>query len=88
MAGKAFFLITTSDNTKTLNILKDTYDVKTEEVVFVEFPDEIGQGAKVLTTLAEAKINLNSSFATSTGGKVLLVLSTSDNDKAVKTITG
>jgi hypothetical protein len=88
MGGKAFFHITTNDNEKTVNLLKDTYDVKTGEAVFVEFPDELGQGSKIFTTLAEAKINIIYGYATSTGGKVLLVLSTSDNDKTVKTITG
>jgi hypothetical protein len=83
-----FFLIT-SDNNKAAKCLQALgYTVETHEVVTVPIDDRIGSGAEVGALLGNAVIDVYHSYCTSTGsGKVLMVIQTNDNQKALDTLS-
>lgn len=56
------------------------------DVVVVELPNEVGALEAVAKTLADAEIDVSMVAATTTGGEAAVVLSTSDNDAAVKVL--
>ncbi len=57
-------------------------------VVTVELDNHPGALAEVANALARKKINIESAFATATGERSLLVLSTTDDKKASGVISG
>lgn len=83
-----FFLIT-SDNAKAAKCLKALgYAVDTQEVVTIPIDDRIGSGAEVGALLGNAVIDVLYSYCTSTSsGKVLMVIQTNDNKKALDTLS-
>lgn len=85
---KGIFLLVTSDNKKAEKSLKALgYKVKINKVVIVKSDDRIGAGAEIGALLGNAAIDIEYCYGTSAGtGKVLLVLKTSNNKKAVETL--
>jgi hypothetical protein len=86
---KGRFLLITSDNTKAAKCLKALgYNVDVQEVITLPIDDRIGSGAEVGALLGNAVIDVLHSYCTSTGsGKVLMVIHTSDNQKALETLS-
>jgi len=85
---KGIFFLVTSDNDKAEKSLKSLgYKVSTNSVVTAQVHDRIGVGAEIGALLGNAVIDIKHCYASSVGGeKVLLVLQTSDNKKAVETL--
>jgi len=86
---KAVFRILTSNNTKTKELLKNIAEVKTEDVVIAEIPDEVGRLNELCLKLKEANININYLYGTASEPQAtaIVVFSCNDNFKAVDLIS-
>jgi len=84
----AEFSIVTDDNPKAKKALATLgVEIKDAEVVRTEIPDKAGRLRKIAKRLAEAGIDIHSTWATASSGKTTTCLfATSDNDRAVETI--
>jgi hypothetical protein len=85
---KGVFLMVTSDSAKAQKHLKILgYKIKSNPVVTVLVEDRIGAGSEIGALLGNAIIDVDYCYGSSAGvGKVLLVIKTSDNKKAVETL--
>jgi len=85
---KGVFLMVTSDNTKAKKYLKILgYQIKSNPVVTILVEDRIGTGSEIGALLGNAVIDVDYCYGSAAGvGKVLLVIKTSDNKKAVETL--
>lgn len=83
------FQMVTSDNVKAEKALRTLgYKVRTRKVVLVEIGDRIGGGAEIGALLGNAVIDIDYTYGTSSGGgKTLLVFQTSNNKKAIETLS-
>jgi len=83
------FKLLTADNAKAAKALKTLrYKVKTHKVFTAEIGDRIGAGAEIGALLGTAVIDIEYCFGSSIGkGEALLVFKTSDNRKAIQTLT-
>ena len=83
------FQMVTSDNAKAEKALRTLgYKVKSRKVVLVEIGDRIGGGAEIGALLGNAVIDIRYAYGTSSGGgKTLLVFQTSNNRKAIETLS-
>jgi len=86
---KGRFRLITSDNLKAAKCLKVLgYTVESQEVLTVPIDDRIGSGAEVGALLGNAVIDILYSYCTSFGpGKTLMVISSTDNQKALETLS-
>ncbi len=86
---KGLFKLLTADNTKAAKALKTLgYKVTTDKVFTAEIGDRIGAGAEIGALLGTAIIDIEYCFGSTAGtGKALLVFKTSDNKKAIKTLS-
>ncbi|MBN1271738.1 MAG: ACT domain-containing protein [Candidatus Aminicenantes bacterium] len=82
------FRLITSDPQKAEKALKSMgYDVTKNKVITVLIEDRIGAGAEIGALLGNAVIDILYCYGTSAGkGNVLIVLKTTDNKKALKTL--
>jgi hypothetical protein len=85
---KAQFLIVAESNAKAKKALAALgVEVKEEDVVCVEMPNNAGELARVAGKLADAGVNINFSWATAFVGKTSAwVIKTSNNAKAITAI--
>ncbi len=85
---KAYFMLTTENNTKAKKALADIVtDLKEEDVVSVEMPNRPGELEKVATKISEAGININYVYGTAGGTRsAVCILKTEDNKKTVRLI--
>jgi hypothetical protein len=85
---EGIFHLLTSDNMKAKKSLTALgYRVEVKDVVTVLIGDRIGAGAEVGALLGNAVINVAYCYGSSaSAGKVLLVIQTNDNPKAVETL--
>lgn len=85
---RGVFYIVTSDNSKAEKSLKALgYTVNTATVITVLIGDRIGAGAEIGALLGNAVIDVDYCYGSSSGtGKVLMVIQTNDNDKALETL--
>lgn len=83
------FKLLTADNAKAAKALKTLgYKVTTDKVFTAEIGDRIGAGAEIGALLGTAIIDIEYCFGSTAGaGNALLVFKTSDNKKAVKTLS-
>jgi hypothetical protein len=86
---KGLFKLLTADNAKAAKALKTLgYKVTADKVFTAEFGDRIGAGAEIGALLGTAIIDIEYSFGSTAGtGNALLVFKTSNNKKAVKTLS-
>jgi hypothetical protein len=84
----AYFDMTTDSNAKAKQALKKlNLKAEEEDVIAVELANKVGELQKVAKVLAEAGINIGYMYATaSTGRTSTVLLSTSDNRKALRLI--
>lgn len=87
---KGYFMIITSDNEKAASLMKDMgYELKSTQTLEIEFENRPGTLAPVAKRLSDSGVDIDYIFGTSADGKkVLGVMSTSDNDKALELING
>ncbi|MFC2169451.1 ACT domain-containing protein [Acidobacteriota bacterium] len=83
------FLLLTSDNKKAEKALKALgYRVKNDTVVAVQIDDRLGAGAEIGALLGNAMIDVIYCYGSSAkSGKAFLVFKTSDNKKAIRTLS-
>jgi hypothetical protein len=87
--GRGHFHLVTSDPAKTESSLKALgYKVKSKKVVTCLVTDRIGAGAEIGALLGNAVIDIRYSYGSASGeGTSFLVFQTSNNKKAVETLT-
>jgi len=87
--NEKIFKLLTSDNKMAEKSLKALgYKVKANSVVTVLIDDRIGAGAEIGVLLANAVIKVKYCYGSSIGtGKTLLVFKTSNNKKAIETLS-
>lgn len=86
---KGHFMMLTSDNARAAKAIRRLgHQVEAEKVVVAEFDDKKGTGAGIAQKLARAGIYSDYAYSGSRGKKVLFVLSTSDNEEAVRVLEG
>jgi len=77
----------TDDNDKACQAVGDLVTAcGTNEVVCVSLPDEVGSLNKLAAKLAGAGIGINLFYASAAAGKVLVVLETTDNARALRLV--
>jgi len=86
---KGLFKLLTADNAKAAKALKTLgFKVTADKVFTAEIGDRIGAGAEIGALLGTAIIDIEYCFGSTAGtGNALLVFKTSDNKKAVKTLS-
>ncbi|MDI6732762.1 MAG: hypothetical protein QME51_07515 [Planctomycetota bacterium] len=84
---KGYFKLLTTDKSKTAKAMKKIgYDVKENKVLLLDLPNKPGAFYPISKKIADAGINIDYHYATTTGPKALVVLSTNDNTKALNVI--
>ncbi|MCP4652885.1 MAG: hypothetical protein GY858_05825 [Candidatus Omnitrophica bacterium] len=87
MEEKAIFYITVCGSEKATQVLSGIGSVETKEVIVVEMPNEVGQLQSLAAKLKDASVDLTYIYGTTSGdGIARVVLSSSDNDKALEVI--
>lgn len=88
--NKGYFMIITSDNKKAAGIMEEMgYELDQAQALEIEFENKPGTLAPIAARLASNGIDIKCIFGTSADGKkVLGVISTSDNNKALQLING
>lgn len=83
-SGAEFRLIT-GKNAKAKKALATLgVEIREEDVICIRMPNKAGRLRKIAKKLAEAAVNVNRAWATSSGGKsATVVLQTSDDKKAL-----
>ncbi len=83
------FHLVTSDHEKAKKCLEVIgYKVNTNDVVTVLIDDRIGSGAEIGALLGNAVIDIDYCYGSSSGlGKAILVFKTTDNKKALETLS-
>ncbi len=86
--NRGIFRLVTSDNNKAEKCLKALgYQVEANKVITVLLGDRIGAGAEIGALLGNAVIDVDYCYSSSAGtGKVLMVIQTNDNTKALETL--
>ena len=80
-------LLVTDDNAAALSaIADDVEDCETGTAVVALLPNEVGALEYAATRLGGAGVQVNLVYATSTGGEAMVVLNTSDDEKAVSVL--
>ena len=88
--GKASFMIIASDPGNATRVLKGIgYEVSQEDALEVEFENAPGTLSPVAKKLGDAGVNIKYIYGTTgDGSKVIGVMSTADNQKALSIING
>ena len=86
---KGVFLLITDDNDKVESVLSAAgYETRSDEVVCVQVPSEVGTGAEIGTKLGDAGIDIRYCYATTgESGESVAIFQTADNDKAVEVLS-
>ncbi|MBI5025616.1 MAG: ACT domain-containing protein [Nitrospirae bacterium] len=88
MDNSAYFMLTTDSIAKAKKALAPLgVEIKEEEVVAVEMSNKVGELQKVAKRIADAGININYMYGTTSTGKSSTgVFKTADDKKAIKVI--
>lgn len=90
MDGKAYFMMITDNNAKAKKALSGMgieFTKEYEDVFGVEMTNKAGELQKVAKKIADAGININYMYGTTSSGKTsTCIFSSSDNKKAVKAV--
>lgn len=88
MGETAYFVINVDSNAKAKKALSGIgADVKEEDVVVVEMPNKVGELEKVAKRIAEAGINIEYVYGTTSTGKTsACIFKTADNRKTIRVI--
>jgi len=89
--GKANFHIVTDNNEMAVKAIKERgyEDIKEQDVLVVEFENKAGTLAPIAKKLGDDGVDINAIYGTSADGtKVIGVLSTADDEKALRVING
>lgn len=88
MEDKAYFMMITSSNAKAKKAIAPLgVEVREEDVISVDLPNKVGELQKVAKKIADAGININYMYGTtSTGKSSILVFKTADDTRAIKLI--
>ena len=86
--GKAYFMLTTEDNAKAMEAIKGlNYTPEEKDVILIEVDNKAGAAGQVTEKLGHAGILINYIYWTTTPvAKTLLVISTRENQKALKAL--
>jgi len=85
---KGTFLIYTFDQEKAIKVLlKEGYDVNTEEVVVATLANRVGAAEEMTNKIAKARVNVNYCYGSTGDGKhTLFIISTENNPKVLKAL--
>lgn len=88
MGETAYFVMNVDSNTKAKKALAAIgADVKEEDVVVVEMPNKVGELEKVAKRIADAGINIEYVYGTTSTGKTsTCIFKTADNKKTIRVI--
>ena len=87
MENNAFFMLTTSSNSKAKKALAPlVFGVDEKDVIQVEVPNKPGELQKLAKKIADAGIDIEYMYATTVGGKATCVFRTADDQQAMKVI--
>lgn len=88
MGETAYFVMNVDSNAKAKKALSGIgADVKEEDVVVVEMPNKVGELEKVAKRIAEAGINIEYVYGTTSTGKTsVCIFKTADNRKTIRVI--
>ncbi|MFN3479171.1 MAG: ACT domain-containing protein [Thermodesulfovibrionales bacterium] len=88
MGETAYFVMNVDSNAKAKKALKAIgADVKEEDVVVVEMPNKVGELEKVAKRIADAGINIEYIYGTTSAGKTsTCIFKTADNKKVIRVI--
>lgn len=88
MENSAYFLLLTSSNAKAKKALAPLgVEVKEDNVVSVEMPNKAGELQKVSKRIADANININYMYGTTSAAKAsICIFKTADDKKTIKVI--
>ncbi|MFH1226368.1 MAG: hypothetical protein V1701_00515 [Planctomycetota bacterium] len=82
--NKGYFKLVTSNNAKAAKAIKTLgYNVKQNNVLLVETPNNPSTFWPLAQKIAKRGVNINYCYGTAMGAKALLVLSTNNNAKAI-----
>jgi hypothetical protein len=83
----AMFMMVTNNNTKAKNVLsKMGADVKVEDVIALEVPNEVGQLYEASRKIATNGIDIYYLYGTPAKGKMTIILKTENDKKALKVL--
>ncbi len=88
MEGKAYFMLLTESNAKAKKALANLgVKIEEEDVFAVDMPNKPGELQKVAKKIADAGININYLYGTTSAAKSsICIFSSSDDKKALKVI--
>lgn len=85
LENTAFFNLITDSNSKAKKALASLgYGIEEKDVIQVELPNKPGELQKVAKKIADAGIDIDFMYATTTGSKATCILKTVDDQKAMK----
>jgi hypothetical protein len=83
----ASFMMVTNNNTKAKNVLSRMgADVKVEDVIALEVPNEVGQLHKATKQIATNGIDIYYLYGTPAKGKMTIIFKTENDKKALKAL--
>lgn len=88
--GQGHFMVITSDNERAASLMKEMgYEINKTQTIEIEFENKPGTLAPIAKRLGDNGIDIEYIFGTSAdGGKVLGIMTTSDNQMALELING
>jgi len=88
MGETAYFVMTTDNNAKAKKALAPLgIEARDEDVVLVEMPNRVGELQKVAKKIADAGINIEYVYGTTSSGRTsTCIFKTADNKKAIRVI--
>ncbi len=88
-AGKAYFMMLTSDNLKAMDVLKTLgYKGKEDDVLVLTLKNKPGVAEKIGKRLADANVNIRYAYGSAIrdGKSFVLVMSTNKNEEALEAL--
>lgn len=88
MENTAYFMMTTESNAKAKKALSPLgVEIKEEDVVAVEMPNKVGELQKVAKRIADAGINIEYMYGTTSTGKTsTCIFKTADDKKVIRLV--
>jgi hypothetical protein len=87
MGDEGYFMIVTDNNAKAKKVISQMgAEVKVEEVIAVEMPNEMGQLRQVAKRISDAGVDIHYVYGSPVEGKMTLIFETADDKKALKAI--
>jgi len=87
MGEQGFFMLITDNNTKAKKIFSAMgADITSEEIITVEMPNKLGELQKVAKKISDAGIDITYIYGSPAKGKMMIVLKTANDKKALKVL--